>query len=96
MQQQEVVGFTGEKRTRVKQPDDIEIAVMGREGDTKTIWNPQNTDEVANARRTFTDLRAQGYLAFRVNEDGGQGEQITEFDPNAGKMILMVPQMRGG
>jgi hypothetical protein len=94
--QQEVIGFIGKGKTRRMEPGDIEIAVMGKEGDTKTIWNPQNDAEVENARRTFTDMRARGYLAFRVNAEGSAGEQITEFDPSAGKMILMVPQMRGG
>lgn len=28
-------------------PADCEIAVMGKEGDVKTIWNPDNADEVA-------------------------------------------------
>lgn len=96
-QQQEVIGYIGKTKTRRREPGDFEIAIMGREGDTKVIWNPQNTDEVENARRTFVDLRAKGYLAFRVQAEGGdKGEQITEFDPQAGKMILMVPQMRGG
>jgi hypothetical protein len=94
--QQEVIGFIGKGVTRRKEPDDYEIAIMGKEGDTKQIWNPQNTDEVENARRTFNDLRKKGYLAFRVTADGDKGEQISEFDPKAGKMILMVPQMQGG
>lgn len=91
----QVQGVIGEGRERVKLPTDGEIAVMGKEGDVKTIWNPQNTDETENARETFKKFRAKKYLAFRVNESGNQGEQITEFDPNAGKMI-MVPPMAGG
>lgn len=95
-QQQEVIGFIGKNKTRRFEPGDVEIAVMGKEGDVKTIWNPRNTDEVEHARKTFVELRAKGYLAFRVNDNGENGEQITEFDPTVGKMILMVPQMRGG
>lgn len=91
----QIQGVIGAGRERMKLPADGEIAVMGKEGDVKTIWNPQNTDETENARRTFDEFRAKSYIAFRVNASGNQGEQITEFDPNAGKMI-MVPPMAGG
>jgi|GEM_PF-2936123 hypothetical protein len=95
MQTESVTGVVGPNRTRLKTDTDGEIAVMGMEGDVKTIWNPQNTDEVENARDTFAKMRAKGYLAFRVTGDGNQGEQIREFDAAAGKMI-MVPPMAGG
>lgn len=73
-----------------------EIAIMGRDGDTKLIWDRRNPDEVDNARRTFTDLRAKGYLAFSVKgEQGEKGSQLATFDPEAERMI-MVPPMRGG
>lgn len=91
----EIQGIVGEGKTRLMQPDDGEIAVMGKEGDIKTIFNPQNTDEVENARATFDGMRAKGYLAFKVTADGSQGEQITTFDATAGKFIL-VPPMAGG
>jgi len=73
-----------------------EMSVMGKEGDTKLIWDRRNADEVDNARRSFDDLRKKGYLAFRVTgKDGEKGEQMTAFDPEAERMI-MVPQMKGG
>lgn len=89
-------GLIGNGKSRRIEPGDIEIAVMGREGDVKTIWNPRNADETENARKTFTDMRAKGYLAFKVKEDGGQGEQMTAFEPEAAKMILMIPAFQGG
>ena len=92
----EIQGLVGEGKTRLMMPDDIEIAVMGKEGDVKTIWNPKNEDEVENARKTFNDMKKKGYVAFKVAKDGGQGEQMTEFDPEAAKMILMVPAFQGG
>jgi hypothetical protein len=95
-QMQEVLGNIGNGKQRAKLPNDLEIAVMGKEGDVKTIWNPQNAAEVDNARATFANMRAKGYAAFRVAANGEQGEQITEFDPTAGKMILMVPALQGG
>lgn len=71
------------------------MAIMGSDGDTKKIWNPAIPVEVEDARESFDRLRAKNYLAFEVNDDGSQGKQITEFNPNAGKLIL-VPQMQGG
>jgi hypothetical protein len=73
-----------------------EMAVMGKDGDTKLLWDRRNPDEVENARRSFDDLRKKGYLAFRVTgTDGEKGEQMTAFDPEAERMI-MIPAMRGG
>ena len=72
-----------------------EMRVMDGTGDTKTIWDSENADEVASARKTFDELRAKRYLAFRVNKLGNKGEQMNTFDPSAEKMIL-VPPLVGG
>ena len=73
-----------------------QFRVLGIEGDIKQIWNPDNADEVAAARRTFNDLKAKGHRAFAVSGVKGKpGEMITEFDPKAGK-IIMAPPMAGG
>lgn len=73
-----------------------ELAIMDRTGDTKVIWNPENTDETETARETFRKLRAKGYLAYTVDpKDGSKATQMIEFDPNAGKVIL-APAPRGG
>lgn len=70
--------------------------VMDGTGDTKKMWNPDNADEVADARRSFDDLRAKGYSAFKVTAaDGSAGEEIRTFDPTLGKLI-MVPRRVGG
>jgi hypothetical protein len=71
------------------------LAVMGPEGDTKLIWDSDNEDEVANARRTFDDLRCKNYTAYSVKKSGKKGKVITEFDPDAEKIIL-VPHVIGG
>lgn len=71
------------------------LATLGRQGDVRQTWNPENEAEVAAARATFDRLRGQGHLAFRVQEGGGKGDQIREFDPDAAKIIL-APPMRGG
>lgn len=73
-----------------------ELAVMNQKGDTKIIWDPKVKDEVNAAMKTFDNLRAKGYLAYRVKiESADKGEQIFVFDPNAEKLIL-APPMRGG
>lgn len=72
-----------------------ELRVMDATGDSRTIWDPANAEEVAAVKRTFDDLRKKGFLAFAVKKDGEKGKQITEFDPTAGKLIL-APQMAGG
>lgn len=71
------------------------LSVLGCQGDTKIIWDPDKDAEVENAKRTFDDLRRKGYLAFRVTGRGDKGEQISTFDKHAEKLIL-APQMRGG
>jgi hypothetical protein len=73
-----------------------EIRLMGQRGDTRIIWNPRDPDEVAAAKRQFDDLVGEKrFLAFNVTAGGGKGTQITEFDPNAEKLII-APPMGGG
>jgi len=73
-----------------------QLAVMGREGDTKIIWDPGSKDEVKNAKRTFDELIGKGFMAYAVNKaDASKGKQVREFDPKAEKLIL-APPMAGG
>lgn len=77
-----------------------EMAVMGREGDTKFTWSRDNPDEVENARQTFNQyVREKKYAAFKVRmvkgSAGEKGEQVREFDPDA-EAYIFVPPMRGG
>lgn len=81
-------------------PEDVEVIgemrVMGRKGDTRIIWDPDNEHEVAQARKTFDDLRKKRFVAFKVGSGGKKGEQVTEFDPSAEKLILAPPMAGGG
>lgn len=72
-----------------------ELRILGAQGDTKIIWDTDNDEEVENAQNTFDDLVGKGFAAFRVGRRGDKGEQIKEFQPGAGKLIL-VPAMAGG
>lgn len=73
------------------------MAELSERGDTKILWNKDNPDEVAAARKTFDDLVTnKRFAAFRVEgKKGKQGERMTKFDPEAERIIL-VPPMRGG
>lgn len=71
------------------------LHVLDHTGDSRTIWNPENQDEVDAAKATFDRLKKKGYLAYTVEEDGKRGEVIRRFDPAAGK-IIMAPQLVGG
>lgn len=76
-------------------PTTGELCVMDRTGDTKMIWNPNNTDEVEAAQATFDRLKKKGYLAYKVTAGGEKGEVITRFDASAEK-IIMAPPVVGG
>lgn len=71
------------------------LAIMGREGDVKTLWDPHRPDEVQTAREQFNELRSRGYEIFKVKRDGEAGERMTTFDPEAAKMIA-IPKIVAG
>lgn len=74
------------------------MAIMGQAGDTKTMWDPNNADEVEANRALFDRLvGTKKFSAFRVSsEDHNKtGERMKTFDPKAGR-IIFVPQFQGG
>lgn len=71
------------------------LHVMDSTGDTKVMWSQQNPDEVENAKATFDRLKAKGFLAYSVNEDGSSGEVLHEFDKRAERIILSPPLVGG-
>ena len=78
-------------------PDDkCCMAIMGKVGDSKYMWDPNSTVECELAEKTFKEYRKKGYLAFKVTgKDGDRGEQMTEWNPREGR-IIFVPPMAGG
>lgn len=72
-----------------------EMAVMDGTGDTKTLWDPDNEDEVANARSVFEHFKAKGFSIFHVGKEGEKAKIMQKFDPDAAKMIA-VPVIVGG
>ena len=79
----------------VTQNEKCELAVLDRSGDTKTIWDPDNEDEVDIARETFRRLVAKGYAIFKVDKEGSKGVKMRDFDARAGKLIA-VPAIVAG
>jgi hypothetical protein len=73
------------------------MAIMGKEGDTKHIWDKTKPAECEAAKALFNTLvNDKKYLAFKVKgADGSQGEQVKEFDPQEERYIF-VPMMQGG
>jgi hypothetical protein len=71
------------------------LQYMSDEGDTRVIWDPDNPDEVENARSTFANLTKKGYQAYRVRRGGERGERVREFDPSMERVIL-APATVGG
>ena len=73
-----------------------EMCIMDRTGDSKHIWDPDNQDEVAAMRDLFNSYRKKGFLAYKVTgKNGIKGEQINEFDPEAGRIIFSPPLVGG-
>jgi hypothetical protein len=72
------------------------MSVIGINGDSKFMWDPENETEVAAARAQFDALKKKGYLAYKVEgEKGKKGELLREFDPTSGR-IIMAPAVAGG
>lgn len=77
------------------------MEIMDSSGHTTVTWDPADPAAVADAQREFRRLTREGYQAFRMEAQGdnvvveNKGERITEFDPQAGR-VLMVPQRVGG
>lgn len=91
-----IIGGREIPRVEDAPPTAILFQVMGLSGDRKQMWDPNQADEVDDARKSFVNLRKKGFLAYRVNpKDGSKGEQVTEFDAQMGA-IIFTPPMVGG
>jgi hypothetical protein len=71
------------------------LSVLDHTGDTRIEWDADNHHEVAAAREMFAKMKEKGYLAYRLDASGRQGEVIRSFDPDA-ERIVMSPQPVGG
>lgn len=72
------------------------MRILGRVGDWKHEWDPDNNKEVEQMRKTFDhNVNDKKFKAFRLDEKGKRGTQMKRFDPDA-KRIVLVPPMAGG
>lgn len=71
------------------------LVVLDKTGDTKHIWNRNNPEEVAVIRDLFNRMKEKGYQAWSVTRKGDKDRRITEFDPQAEK-IIFSPALVGG
>lgn len=69
--------------------------VMDKSGDTKSIWDPKNSDEVEVAGEMFEKMIKKGYSAFYVGDDHEAAEKMEKFDAKAGKVIFTAPMVAG-
>lgn len=73
----------------------IETSVLDSTGHTKTTWDASSADEVAAAKKQFTELTSKGFRAFKVKRDGSEGEVMRTFDPDA-EAIIYSKALQGG
>lgn len=72
-----------------------EMRIIGRKGDVKVEWHPDNPAEVEVAKTAFEENKQKGYKAFRMYPGERDGEEINRLDEYA-DLILFVPPMVGG
>jgi len=70
------------------------IAVMNGTGDIKYTWDPKNTDEVNAARIHFADLKAKGFLIFKMKR-WVKDKPVEEFDSSHGRLVFTPPNTTG-
>lgn len=68
---------------------------MRKSGDSKIVWDPKKEDEIEVAKLTFDKLKEKGYKAFKVDKKGEPKKEISNFNPDAG-LLIMTPSLVGG
>ena len=71
--------------------------MLADRGDWKLEWDPENSLEVDQMRKTFDhNVKDKGFAAFKQDKRGRKTRhQIHEFDPRAERIVL-VPPISGG
>lgn len=81
----------------VWEPGKMLFEVTGAEGDTKTIWDKSNPDEVEAAEKQFNFLtKEKKYKAYYVTgEKGERGGEMKKFDKDAERIVFNKPNVGG-
>jgi len=80
---------------RVEESEGLVMVILDQSGDTKHIWDRNNEAEVEEARSLFDRMKARGMVAWSVTRKGDKDQRITDFDPQAEK-IIFAPALQGG
>jgi len=64
-------------------------------GDLKSVWDPDNEDEVAMAKEQFEKLQKKSFIIYKVDKKGDKSEIMKKFDPEA-KCMIAAPFVAGG
>ena len=68
--------------------------VMDHNGDTRHVFDTNNTKELAKAERRFRELTGAGFTAA-VRTSSGDASVTRRFDPKA-EETLFIPRLVGG
>lgn len=71
------------------------MEVLDPTGHLEFAWDKHDLESVRAVGDKFADMKKKGFRAFKMNEDGSKGEQVDDFDPEAGRYLLSPP-LRGG
>lgn len=72
------------------------MSMLCRSGDEAVTWDKNDPESVAHARQKFLEfLAARKGMAFKLDPTGSKGEKMTDFDPDAERIVLM-PLIVGG
>jgi hypothetical protein len=72
------------------------MSTLDRSGDIRVMWDRENPDEVASARKQFDAALKDGFMAYKAEgKRGDRGEHIRKFDA-AAERIILVKQNVGG
>jgi hypothetical protein len=71
------------------------LRVLDKGGDREISWDPEDREQLADARFVFETLVRAGYQAYSLAEDGRSGEFLRRFQPAAHEVVL-APRFQGG
>lgn len=71
-----------------------EFKVLDPGGHSTSAWDPQDLQQVEEARKVYDALVRRGYRAFRL-EQGAEGRMQDRFDPRE-KETVFVPPIHAG
>jgi hypothetical protein len=71
------------------------LRVLGRGGDKEIPWDPEDREQLDDARFVFETLLREGYQAYSLEANGRSGEVLRRFEPEAHEIVL-APRFVGG